>query len=174
MEPRRIGASGRRLQRGCPQQRSRSTKRKKIGRCGFQLSSRYTNRRPVRTIWHGNRTKAGSPRCAICTGLSRSIAVGWGNASEKGVPEDRASFRMDSGITRCGQPRRFRGWAPHRTRRLRRGAGLPRDTGSSGASRPLSVGFPGARSASCSAFSHAQGSGNWSLSLPAWRGWRRK
>jgi hypothetical protein len=53
----------------------------------------------------------GSPRCAICTGLSRSIAVGRGNASEKGIPEDRASFWMDSGIKRH-EHRKRRLWLP--------------------------------------------------------------
>ena len=49
LKPLGIGASGRRLQGRCRQQRSRSTKRKKIGRCGFHDSNRYTKRRPVRT-----------------------------------------------------------------------------------------------------------------------------
>src|SRR5262249_12033858 len=40
------------------QQRSWSSKRNKIGKWGFQPNNRYTHRRPVRTIWHGIRTKA--------------------------------------------------------------------------------------------------------------------
>ena len=53
-----IGASRLRLQRGCTQHRSTSTRRKKIAWVGFHDSKRYTRRRPLRTIWHGSRTNA--------------------------------------------------------------------------------------------------------------------
>jgi hypothetical protein len=54
----RIGTSGSRHRLARSYRRNRSTNRKKIARCGFQLRTRKIRRRPEVTTWHGSDTNA--------------------------------------------------------------------------------------------------------------------